>query len=555
MPERKFGKVVVLAGLGGAVIAVGLAFVLPEGRTEGQRKRKAEAGPATTPRPPVRVRGTPADIQEAQLLAFRARKAETPEEQLELTGKAIERADIEEAYVVRADALAKLGRPEEALQAYAEAAKCSSYPVGVRLMRAELAAKMGRHAEAAADFAEVLKLQPSTEYRVKRGVQLVLAKDFGAALAELDDACRQEPSAHDAAGCRGAALALSGRWQEGLAAVEEGMKAETVQAPVLLGQACAHAKRGLQLAEEIGSSTEEPRAEAVRELAMRASYGSALKFLGPKHELVPAVRKLVEELEARAADVAKRKPALGLATQMGTELAARASSGGPYAAVSDKMFQAAMAYDGQNAMPHVLRGLLLFRTTCDPQRVREELRTAEKLAPDRPEVRGLRGLVRLMLTLRAVASETTAAGAPPLSDGDEDAPWVKGLMSACRDLQEYVSHGSGEDVGLIDKMVGDFRFTLEQAKGHEAVRAGLSERLAAMSAGEQAKCLDCSIGLASRALQWGEHAGAYRQRGRANFAASRFAEAAKDWEKAAGLDAGLKGELEPLIAEARKRGQ
>jgi tetratricopeptide (TPR) repeat protein len=552
---RKFGKLVVVVAIAGAGAAVALAFSMPTGKSPGKPVGKATAPPApatppsappssTTPPPPP----APAqDAEGAQRLLVRARSAEEPAEQLELARQVLEKQpNCWEAFVFRSQVYDRLGEVGKALEEWTAAMGVHPQPLTLYERRAEFAARLGRHAQSAEDFGRALEAGPRVDLHVRRGVQWTLAGGTAAALESFEKALQMDARFVEAIGCRAAALALCGRADEALKGVQDALALDPTHAASHLAHAYVFARRAIEAAPPAG----EPSVDALRRFADAASTAMADRLQVSSHDLLPLLERRLEEVEAQLAAWDKRGVKVGRAMSDG--LAVR---GAERVAQGQQLFTMAVRYDRSNALPHALHGFQQF-VCCDATAARPYLGQAVRMAPDLPETRGLRGLLRLDHCMRSLAALSRGATPAPMRGGGApDAQWPKAFVEACDDLQEYFSHAATRtEAARLEKMLADFVAMLGDVKTKPPPHEDVARRLAEHADAKRAACLDCAIGHASRAIAiHADGAAAWVSRGTSHAAASRWAEAVRDWEKAVALDGTRSAELGPLIAGARKK--
>ncbi len=466
--SRKFEVSIVAVGLLGAAAAIALC-VLPDREPEKRRQK---------PKPPAEEMPAPAagpsrDPEGAQRLLLAASRASTREEKIDCCDRAIASdPTCAQAFARRAGLHAEAGSHEQAWLDYGEAVRLSGGNAEWRLARAEAAAKSGRAAEGIEELTKAMEgREPDRRMLTTRAILRLHAGDGAAAIKDFDTARALDAGvrAEDAYGAL--AHAMYGSPDRALKEVDR-VAAALMPPPeaAWLARIVAHARRA-RGPSDVRASARELSFALVGDVMLkkRDAFPPALKVLAETREaaldrqgMTPA---LVLELCARASELAVRQPP-GCGPD---EVAEAAAERLVQPAHLHRVFEAAMACDPSDPTPFVKRGLLFLelKSAADPQ-VERDLRAAEKLARERPEVRGLRGAWLLR----------SASGNPDR------------IAEALADLQCCADHAVvREDAGRARKRLDD-----DVAK---PLRAAVAESLGAVAARE--KCGDCASALAKRA--------------------------------------------------------
>jgi len=508
-PERRFGKWIVLGAVGGAAVMVAMALMLPtapsKARSKPRTKAVAEAPPPPAP-PPAPVE----DVEAAHRALAQARLAGTPDEQLAGVAKALEhKRDFVPALLYRAEIHALMGRSADAYDDYSAAIAAAKDPE-LNYLRADLAAKLGRHRESAEDYGVVIAARPGADVYLRRGVQRTLSDDRAGAIADFDAAIGIDALVVEAVGCRAVTLALDGRLDEALVAVDVALKQDASLPSAHLARSCVWARRAVEALDAAAGE------ESTRKAARAASIALADRMMVTAHDLLAPAAKVLAEMEPRLTGEAMDRA-------LSWELAQRASElGGDwvYGGITDRLFTMAAERDAASALPHALRGFQRYGKTCDSRLAQPDLRAAERIAPAMPEVRALRGLLRMDSAMRAVAALVNEGKPAPARRDGEDVRWASAFYEGYRDLQEYFSHArTRTEESRLQKMLEEFVKGIGQLKGSPRPATEVAERLSAMAAEEQSKCLDCAIGSRRARSRW--TAGARRGGRRAGRRTSR----------------------------------
>jgi tetratricopeptide (TPR) repeat protein len=178
-------------------------------------------------------------------------QAGRPAEALEVLDAALALQPGPAVQRLRAEALARLGRPEEAVRALGRCLEPG--PEGLRAMaplyraRGEWRARLGEHAGAAEDYTQALALGARDAATLAARGWAYLALDAPVlALRDFEEALRGDPASADARGGRGHAAVKLGRYSEGCRDAEEALRLGTPDARRLYRAARTFAQAALQ---------------------------------------------------------------------------------------------------------------------------------------------------------------------------------------------------------------------------------------------------------------------------------------------------------------------
>jgi len=494
-----------------------------------EEARKTTGDTATTERDRRRQ-------EEARSLLDQAKRAQDPSDRIDYATRAVETWPLGEAYMVRAEALA--GRdPGRAMEDFARAAQHLSSPVDALLARADLAIQTNRPREAVRDLRRVLELgTPKPGTRAKLAMAYVRDGDTNAAL----EAIAAQPEDAELLAVRSFARASAGRLDEAVEDAEKarphkGGDAARVHAFALKGEDALPRADAERLAVCVVAVELEGKLDLAYPLSDVAAAASA-RFRSALHKEEQAKPELRRAVSSAIVDV-------GLVPY----LANKPEKAAPY-------FDLARRRDEKNPVAVAAQGLVEFSQMRFDQSM-ECARRSLALDPDCLEGRLVRGMSRGALVVGEVMRQPSI---PLPRDGEPDPEWLRLYLDSTLDYREFVSHSPRwekfQQMGAR-MMAFEESFLARVKTGNPALSKVLAVRFAAV--GQSRLAADdprCAAHFYTRAVWFdgGKTASMHAGRARAHLGLKMWPEAARDAEKAVELDAGLKAEMDPVLAEARR---